>query len=145
MKSQGHLHQHYPNFQDTHTHPTKGNHSFLYYVDPQALTALLVLFRGCGEESQPSSFVCVVPQTHQVCQAYQALIHHSNAVQGQNHCVHATTSYQSFNRGYTTPWIVFGPIVAKTIPQQPTAAQITREDAANQNVGTPSNLQPIPP
>ena len=39
--------------------------------------------------------------THQVCQAPQALIHHSNAVRGQNHCMQAANSYSSFYRGKT--------------------------------------------
>ena len=55
-----HQHQNRPSFQNTHTHPTQGNQSFLCYVIPQALTSLPVLFRGCGEESQLNSSICLV-------------------------------------------------------------------------------------
>ena len=55
-----------------HPHtPNTRNQSLLCYTVPQALHSLLVLFRGDGEEGQPSSSVCVV-SSHQVYQVNQA-------------------------------------------------------------------------
>ena len=59
--------------------PNTRNQSLLCYTVPQALHSLPVLFRGDGEEGQPSSSVCVV-SSHQVYQANQAPIPAPNTV-----------------------------------------------------------------
>ena len=42
-----------------HPHtPNTRKHPLLFYVVPRAMPSIPVLFRGCREESQPSSFVC---------------------------------------------------------------------------------------
>ena len=81
-----------------HPHtPNIRNQSLLCYTIPQALHSLPVIFRGCGEEIQPSRFVCVVsklglsrkPIPHPCSQ---------NSLK-TNHCTHATTQQLQLNRG----------------------------------------------
>ena len=58
-------------------------------------------YSGFVEKKANLAALSVWFSTHHFYQAPQALIHHSNAVWGQNHCMQADNSYSSFYKGKT--------------------------------------------
>ena len=71
-----------------HPHtPNTRNHSLLWCTVPQTMTSLPVLFRGCREESHPSSSVYEAPVKTRF---FKQTPFHSYTVKIPIHCAHIT-------------------------------------------------------
>ena len=75
-----------------HPHaPNTRKHPLLCYTVPRAMPSLLVLFRGCKEEIQPSSSVCEAPSHTRFVKQAQTPFPHPEIAQRQTNSVHTAT------------------------------------------------------